>query len=322
MNAFRLEKEQAIRMLQKMVTIRQFEENVARLFAEGKIPGFVHTYIGEEACAVGICLNLRNEDYIMSTHRGHGHYIAKGGDMKVLMAEIMGRATGCCKGKGGSMHFSYMKKNIVFSTGIVGSGIPIAVGIGLALKMKGTDNVVTCFFGDGASNQGVFHEGINQAAIWSLPVIFVCENNLYATTTHISKSLSINDIADRATAYGIPGVSVDGNDLMAVCKAGSEAIERAREGRGPTLMECKTYRFRGHYEGDPQVYRTKEEVENWRKKCPIIRFKNNLLERGIIDNEDLKKMEREVSEEIDLAVKFALDSPWPKPEYAMENLYA
>jgi len=314
--------EKLIEMYRKMLEIRHFEEKVYELYGQNLVPGTIHLYAGQEAVAVGVCANLRKEDYIVSTHRGHGHCIAKGADLKRVMAEILGKKTGYCRGKGGSMHIADFSIGILGATGVVGAGIPIAVGAGLSIKLRGTDQVVACFFGDGASNQGTFHEGINMAAIWKLPVLFVCENNLYAMGTRQSRVMLIENISERAAAYGIPGVTVDGNDVLAVYEAAKEAVERAKRGEGPTLIECKTYRHKGHSRMDPATYRPKEEVEYWLRKDPIPRFRNRLLEMGILTEEEAKKIEEEVLREIEEAVKFALESPYPEPEEALKDVYA
>lgn len=316
------DKEKLVWMYRKMVEIRTFESKVAELFAAGKIPGFVHLYIGEEAVAVGACANLKDTDFITSTHRGHGHCIAKGGRMDLMMAELFGKETGYCKGKGGSMHIADVEIGILGANGIVGGGLGIAPGAGLSAKMRGTDQVTICFFGDGASNQTTFHEGINLASAWKLPVIFVCENNQYGISLHQSKHQNINDVADRATAYGIPGVVIDGNDVMAVYEAVGEAVKRARAGEGPTLIECKTYRWRGHFEGDPQVYRSQEEIEEWKAKDPIPRFEALLAEMGVLTAEEAEAIKKEVAAEVEAAVEFAEKSPEPAPEAALEDLYA
>jgi len=314
--------EKLIEMYRKMLEIRQFEEKVYELYGQNLVPGTIHLYVGQEAVAVGVCANLRKEDYIVSTHRGHGHCIAKGADLKRVMAEILGKKTGYCRGKGGSMHIADFNIGILGATGVVGAGIPIAVGAGLSIKLRGTDQVVACFFGDGASNQGTFHEGINMAAIWKLPVLFVCENNLYAMGTRQSRAMLIENISERAAAYGIPGVTVDGNDVLAVYEAAKEAVERAKRGEGPTLIECKTYRHKGHSRMDPATYRSKEEVEYWLRKDPIPRFRDRLLEMGILTEGEAKKIEEEVLREIEEAVKFALESPYPEPEEALKDVYA
>ncbi|MEM3694943.1 MAG: pyruvate dehydrogenase (acetyl-transferring) E1 component subunit alpha [Candidatus Bathyarchaeia archaeon] len=309
-------------MFRKMVEIRLFEEKVFDLYAQNLVPGTIHLYAGEEAVAVGVCSNLRKDDYITSTHRGHGHCIAKGADLKRTMAEILGKRTGYCKGKGGSMHIADFSIGMLGATAVVGAGIPIAVGAGLSIALRKTDQVVACFFGEGASNQGTFHEGINMAAVWRLPVIFVCENNLYAMGTRQSRVMLIENIADRAAAYGIPGVVVDGNDVLAVYEAAQKAVERARKGGGPTLIECKTYRHKGHSRVDPARYRPKEEVEEWLAKDPIKRFKERLLQDGVLTAEEIRKIEEDVAAEIEEAVRFAMESPYPAPEEALEDVYA
>ncbi len=309
-------------MLRKMVEIRLFEEKVFDLYAQNLVPGTIHLYAGEEAVAVGVCSNLRKDDYITSTHRGHGHCIAKGADLKRTMAEILGKKTGYCKGKGGSMHIADFSIGMLGATAVVGAGIPIAVGAGLSIALRKTDQVVACFFGEGASNQGTFHEGINIAAVWRLPVIFVCENNLYAMGTRQSRVMLIENIADRAAAYGISGVVVDGNDVLAVYEATRRAVERARRGMGPTLIECKTYRHKGHSRVDPARYRPKEEVEEWLAKDPIKRFKERLLQGAVLTAEEIKKIEVDITAEIEEAVRFAMESPYPAPEEALEDVYA
>jgi len=317
-----LSKEKHVEMLRKMLEIRFFEEKVFELYAQNLVPGTIHLYAGEEAVAVGVCSNLRKDDYITSTHRGHGHCIAKGADLKRTMAEILGKKTGYCKGKGGSMHIADFSIGMLGATAVVGAGIPIAVGAGLSIKLRRTDQVVACFFGEGASNQGTFHEGINMASIWKLPVIFVCENNLYAMGTRQSIVMNIENIADRAVAYGIPGGVVDGNDVFAVYEVTEKAVERARKGEGPTLIECKTYRHKGHSRVDPARYRPKEEVEEWLAKDPIKRFKEKLMHARILNEAEIQHIEREVLVEIEEAVKFAIESPFPEPEEALEDVYA
>jgi len=317
-----IEKEKLIEMYRTMVRIRRFEERVAREFADGNIPGSVHSYIGEEAVAAGAIAHLRIDDYILSTHRGHGHLIAKGGKTDLMMAELFAKKTGYNLGKGGSMHIADVDIGILGAMGIVGSGIPIATGAGLSAKMRGTDQVTMCFFGDGASNIGRFHEGINMASIWSLPVIFICENNLYAVSVPQSYSMRIRDVADRAVSYGIPGVVVDGMNVIAVHETAGEAVARARRGEGPTLIECKTYRFRGHAEGLPSPYRTKEELAEWMKKDPIKAYTEKLIEMKVLTKKQADEIDQGMVEEMDQAVKFAQESPFPKPEETLENVYA
>jgi len=316
-----LKKEKMIEMYRKMLEIRHFEEKVYDLYGQNLVPGTIHLYAGQEAVAVGVCANLRRDDYITSTHRGHGHCIAKGGRLNQVMAEILGKKTGYCGGKGGSMHIADFSIGMLGATAVVGAGIPIAAGAGLSIRLRKTDQVVACFFGEGASNQGTFHEGINMAAIWSLPVLFVCENNLYAMGTRQSRVMAIENVADRAAAYGIPGVVVDGNDVMAVYEAAREAVDRARSGKGPTLMECKTYRHKGHSRFDPATYRPKGEVEEWLKRDPVKRFRVRLLEMKALTEDEADKIEQEVVAAVEDAVKFALESPYPAPKEALEDVY-
>ncbi|HEU97381.1 MAG TPA: thiamine pyrophosphate-dependent dehydrogenase E1 component subunit alpha [Fervidicoccus fontis] len=309
-------------MYEMMVKIRRNEEEASKHFAQGKIPGFVHLYMGEEAVAVGAMANLRDDDVITSTHRGHGHFIAKGGSLKEMWAELYGKRTGVCKGKGGSMHIADLRKGELGANGIVGGGIPHAVGAGLAFKLSKSDRVAVAFFGDGASNQQNFHEGLNLASIWRLPVVFICENNLYQISLPYSKQQAIRSVAERGSAYGVPGVEVDGQDVLAVYEVVKEAVERARKGEGPTLIEAKTYRYMGHFEGDPQVYRKKEEVEWWRKnKDPIELFKKKLLDMGISE-EELRAIDAKVEEEVKDAVKFAEESPYPESKELYEDVFS
>jgi len=318
----KLDAEKLREMYTTMLRIRTFEERVSREFAAGNIPGFVHLYIGEEATATGACAALRPDDYITSTHRGHGHLIAKGGRTDRMMAELFGKATGYCKGKGGSMHIADTDLGILGANGIVGAGITIAGGAALSARRRGTDQVVVCFMGDGASNRGTFHEGINLAAVWQLPVIYVIENNLYAEKTRIADTYRLPDLSARAGAFGIPDVTVDGNDVVAVYEAVSEAVARARQGNGPTLLECKTYRQHGHFEGDPQTYKPPEEVEAWQKRDPIVNFRRELLRTGVLTEEAVAEIDREVAAEIDAAVAFAVESPAPAPEETLEDVFA
>jgi pyruvate dehydrogenase E1 component alpha subunit len=305
-----------------MVTIRKFETLTGEMFAAGKIPGFIHLSIGQEASSVGVCSVLRSDDYITTTHRGHGHVIAKGADLKKMFAELMGRKTGYCKGKGGSMHIADFSIGILGANGVVAGGFPIAVGAGLSIKLRKTDQVAVCFFGDGASNRGTFHEALNMAAIWKLPILFVCENNCYASTTRTSYACSVVDIASRAKGYNIPGVSVDGNDILAVRQAAGDAVARARRGEGPTLLENKTYRRRGHFEGDPQKYRDHAEVAEWEQKNdPLFRFTAVLKKKKILTNELEKEIQEKVEIELQEAVKLAEQSEFPEPEEALEDLF-
>ena len=317
-----LTNEKLIEMYRKMLQIRYFEEKVFELYGQNVVPGTIHLYAGEEAVAVGVCSTLRKDDYITSTHRGHGHCIAKGAQLKRIMAEILGKKTGYCKGKGGSMHIADFNVGMLGATAVVGAGLPIAVGAGLSAKLRKTDQVVACFFGEGASNQGTFHESVNMASAWKLPVIFVCENNLYAMGTRQSRIMNIEKVADRAVAYGIPGTSADGNDVFAVYEVSKEAVDRARDGLGPTLIECKTYRHKGHSRVDPAKYRPKQEVEEWLAKDPIKRAKEMLLQTNTLKAIEIQEIEKDVVAEIEEAVKFAMESPFPAPEEALEDVYA
>jgi len=317
-----ISRDRLLLLYERMLKIRHFEDRVKDLFAAGEMPGFVHLYLGQEAVAVGACAGLNDDDYITSTHRGHGHIIAKGGDLKRMMAELYGKATGYNKGKGGSMHIADPGLGILGANGIVGAGLPIATGAGLSAKLRKSGQVAVCFFGDGASNQGTFHEAINIAAAFNLPVVYVCENNLYAVGTRQSKVRKIEDIADRGVGYGIPGLAVDGNDVIAVYEACREAIDRARAGLGPTLVECKTYRWRTHFEGEPDTYRPREEVEAWLKREPIAPYRRRLVEQGILTEEEADRIVARVVEELDEAVEFARTSALPAPESALEGLWA
>lgn len=309
------------RMYKTLVRIRKFESRAVDLFAEGQIPGFLHSYLGEEAIATGVCANLRKTDFITSTHRGHGHIIAKGGDTKYMMAELYGRTTGYCKGKGGSMHIADRDLGILGANGIVGAGQDIAVGAGLAIRYRGTDQVAACFFGDGSTNQGTFHEALNLASVWKLPVIFVCENNHFGISMSQSKHQAIQDIADRAASYGFPGIAVDGNDVMAVYEVAKEAVDRARKGQVPTLIECKTWRWRGHFEGDPGTYKDPKEQEAWMDKEPVGRYRTFLEENGVMTSDETSAIDTMIDDEIDAAIAYASESPLPKPEDVVKDVY-
>jgi len=315
-------RETLLLMVERMLKVRHFEDRVKDLFAAGEMPGFVHLYLGEEAVAVGACAALNDDDYITSTHRGHGHIIAKGGDVKRMMAELYGKATGYNKGKGGSMHIADPSLGILGANGIVGAGLPIATGAGLSAKLRKSGQVTVCFFGDGASNQGTFHEAINIAAAFDLPVVYVCENNLYAVGTRQSDVRKVEDIADRGVGYDIPGLAIDGNDVVAVYEACKEAVDRARAGMGPTLIECKTYRWRTHFEGEPDTYRPPEEVEAWIKREPIAPYRRLLIEQGVLTEAEADGIEANVVRELDEAVEFARQSPLPEPETALQGLWA
>lgn len=315
-------REKLVLMYERMLKIRHFEERVRDLFAAGEMPGFVHLYLGEEAVAAGACAALEETDFITSTHRGHGHIVAKGGEVKRMMAELYGKATGYNKGKGGSMHIAAPTLGILGANGIVGAGLPIATGAGLSAKLRGTGQVALCFFGDGASNQGTFHESVNIASAFDLPVVYVCENNMYGVGTKQCDVRNVQDIADRAVGYGIPGLAVDGNDVIAVYEACREAVERARSGKGPTLIECKTYRWQCHFEGEPDTYRSSEEVAAWREREPIEPYRARLIEQGVLTEDQADAIEADVGRELDDAVEFARESPLPDPETALEGLWA
>ena len=317
-----LTKQQLLGFYQTMSTIRTFETKTVDLFAAGKVPGFVHLYIGEEAVATGVCANLTSKDYITSTHRGHGHLIAKGGKVDLMMAELFGKSTGYCKGKGGSMHIADVELGILGANGIVGAGQPIATGAAFACKYRKSDSVVVCFFGDGASNRGTFHESLNLASIWNLPIVFVCENNMYGISYCQRDHMNICDISDRSAAYGIPGVTVDGNDVVAVYETVAEAVKRARSGDGPSLVECKTWRWRGHFEGDPSVYKDPAEQAEWIKKDPIPRLAKQLLDLGYATQAELDKINETINAQINAAVDFAQNSPNPNPEDVLTDVFA
>jgi len=326
-------KEDLLTYLRQMQEIRAFEDKVYELLGRNLIRGASHLYAGMEAVAVGAIAALRDDDLITSTHRGHGHCHARGDSLaktpqakqdhlNKMMAELCGKATGYCRGRGGSMHIADVEKGNLGATGIVGGNIPVATGAGLAQKLLGTDRVVLCFFGDGAANTGVFHESLNMASIWNLPVVYICENNLYAMSVPWEKASKLPNVADRVSAYGIPGVVVDGQDVLAVREAVSQAVERARRGEGPTLIECKTYRWYGHSRSDPRVYRTREEEEEWRQRDPILILERRLLSEGLATEEELREIEENARQAIERAVKFALEeSPDPHPSELYDGLY-
>lgn len=318
----RVDKEILQQIYQTMVRIRMFEERIMGLFQQGRLPGFLHVSIGQEAVPSAVCAHLRVNDYISSTHRGHGDVIAKGARLDRMMAELYGKKTGYCKGKGGSMHIADLDLGILGANGIVGAGIPIATGTALAFKMRRTDQVVVCFFGDGGANTGAFHEGLNLASVWNLPVVFVCQNNQYAESTPQRIHQKIKDISVRALAYDIPGETVDGMDVLEVYRVAGEAIARARAGGGPTLVECKTYRFHGHYVGDPgTAYRRPEEVEEWKQRDPIATLARRLLAEGVATQAELEAVHQAVQHELEEAIKFAEASPEPDVMEALEDIY-
>ena len=313
-----------VEMLRLMFRIRRFEERLAKLFKRGKLPGFIHLYIGQEATAVGACSALKEEDRITSTHRGHGHVIAKGAQASKMMAELFGKRDGYCQGKGGSMHIVDFALGIMGTNSIVGAGIPIAVGSAWGDKQLGRDWVTVSFFGDGAANQGVFLEAINLAAIWKLPVVFLCENNGYTEWTATEK-LTAGDIADRGRAMNLACSQVDGNDVIAVRAAVGEAVDRGRAGEGPSLIEAKTYRFHGHNEGEEAFsgqYRPEEEIDEWKEKDPIASFSAKLVEWGVLSPEDIEEVDAEEVQRIEEAVEFAQQSPFPEPDDAFKHLFS
>ncbi len=315
--------EDLLLMYRRMLTIRRFEERAIQEYADGILPGFIHSYIGQEAIAVGVCAHLRIDDRIVSNHRGHGHCIAKGADMKRMMAEIYGKKTGYCKGKGGSMHIADFQIGMLGANGIVGAGLPIATGSALAAQLEGGDGISAVFFGDGACGEGEFHESLNLASIWKLPIIYVCENNMYGVNTLTSYSMAAQNIADRAVAYSMPGVVADGNNVVTVYETAEKAVNRARAGEGPSLLEFKTYRWRGHFEGDgmPDL-RPREEIEEWKKKCPVAFTERLMIERGIVDRDAIESMNREIMSQVQKAVDFAIESPFPDPEEALDDIFS
>lgn len=317
----KMDKKRQLWIYRVMNEIRYFEDKAYDLFVENKLRGSVHLYTGEEAIASTIISLLSDSDYITSTHRGHGHGIAKSGDLKAAMAELMGKETGFCGGRGGSMHIADLKKGNLGANAIVGGGIPIAVGGALAQSYLGKDNVTVAFFGDGASNHGTFHESINLASVWKLPVIFVCEVNEFAISVPKRQSTSVKDISARAIGYDIPGVTVDGNDVYALNDVAVMAIERAKRGEGPTLIEAKTYRWRGHWTGDPEVYRTKDDVKAWMEKCPIKRMKAKMLEDKVATLDELNAIEKKAIADVEEAAAFAFSSPEPNPAKVMDNVF-
>jgi len=310
-----------LEMYHRMVRIREFELTAIDLFKRGALKGTVHPYIGQEASGVGVCMALRKDDLIAGTHRSHGHNIAKGADPKRMVAELMGRVTGYCRGRGGSMHIAAMDTGSLGALAVVGSGIPLAVGAGLAFKMRGEDRVAVPFTGDAGVNTGNWHECLNMAAVWNLPVVFVLENNQYGVSTHIKDTTKVTDLSIRAQGYGIPGVRVDGFDVIAVFEAAVAAVERARRGQGPTLLVTEAYRMEGHYAGEPEVYRSRAEVEEYRKKDPLPRFRQYLTGKDPAFQEELNAIDAAIKQEMVEAVKFAKESPEPDPATALDYIY-
>ena len=308
-------------MYRQMFLIRNYEDKIYFMFLEGIMPGTIHQCQGQEACAVGMLFDLSKDDYMTSTHRPAGHCLAKGVSLDSMMAEMFAKSTGCCKGKGGAMHTGDISVGALPAIAITAGGMPVAVGVGLSCKMRKTDNVVVCFLGDGASNEGAFHESMNAASIWNLPVIFVCENNLYGASTHITQVIKIENIADRAAGYGMPGEVVDGNDVLKVNDAATRAIDRARNGEGPTFLELKTYRRRGHSRNDSCGYRDKGEEKKWLEKDPLTICKNYILKNKLGTVEEIDSLEKEVLKSIEAAVEYAKSSPSPTPEEALNNVF-
>ncbi len=318
-------KEQLKSLYETMYRMRRFEEEVFEFYKQGLMPGLAHLYLGEEAIATGVCAALNEDDYIGSTHRGHGHLVARGADIEKMMAEILGKKDGYSKGKGGSMHIMALDKGILGANGIVGAEIPIATGAAYTIKYRGTDQVAVSFFGDSAANQGTFHESINMAAAWSLPIIYIIENNLYGISVDIRDVTNTKDIADRAKAYGIPGAVVDGMDVTAVYEESKKAIERARKGQGPSIIECKTYRWQGHHVGDPAEYRMKkdpDEKAKWMAKCPVQCFKDEAISNKLITKKEINQIEKIIEEEILKAVIFAKENPYPDIEESFTDIFA
>jgi pyruvate dehydrogenase E1 component alpha subunit len=308
--------------LRRMHLIRKFEETAEQSYMRGLVHGTMHLSIGQEASAVGSILHLRPDDYILSTHRGHGHCIAKGADVARMLAEFFGKETGYCRGRGGSMHIADVETGNLGANGIVAGGLPIAVGVGMSIKAQKQSRVCMVFFGDGATNEGAFHEALNLASIWTLPIVFLCENNKYGMSMDIAKAMAVPHVADRAASYAMPGAAVDGNDLPAVAAASRVAIDLARAGRGPSLVECKTYRLRGHSKSDRNLYRTKEEIETWRSRDPIARLESELLAHGRLDAVTLASVRESAQKEIDAALEFAKSSPMPDPSDLTRDVYA
>ena len=311
-----------VELLRQMLLSRHFDEKVNDLYAEGKVHGTAHFYVGQESVAVGAIAALKEGDVITSTHRGHGHAIAFGLDVDRMAAELLGQATGYCHGKGGSMHIADVGAGMLGANGIVGGSMGIACGAAWAFKQRGQDNAAICFFGEGATNEGIFHETLNMAAIWKLPVIFLCENNQYGMSMSVTKATAIENISERAAAYGMPGVTVEGSTLDEVYDATREALDRARAGEGPTLLEAVTYRYLGHSKSDANLYRTREEISTWRKKDPIQRFAAVLEEGGVLEKDEWRKLDEEVKQRIEEAFEKASREPDPQPESALEDVYA
>ncbi len=322
MSDIKITKDEAVFYLKQMMQIRQFEDKIMDLLGQNVAEGGSHLYAGEEAIAVGAMAAIKKDDLITSTHRGHGHCVAKGGELPVLMAEILGKQTGCCKGKGGSLHLADVSTGNLGANGVVGGGFGIAAGAGLTLKMKKTGQVVLCFFGDGAINQGIFHESANMAGKWKLPVVYICENNMYGMSVSVERASAVTDLGKRAAAYDIPSETVDGMDVLAVREAVDKWVDYSRGGKGPSMVVCNTYRYYGHSRSDPRAYRTREEEKEWRDRDCIKVFGRKCVDNKILTQKQVDGIEKEVAGEIEAAVKFAVDSPYPAPEELFEDLYS
>ncbi len=317
-----ISREEALDVYQQLRTIRSFEEKLDTMMKAGKMAGFLHLYVGQEAVAVGVCAHLNDRDYVSSNHRGHGHCIAKGVDLKGMMAELFGRQTGICKGKGGSMHIADVDRGMIGANGIVGAGIPLTVGAALTASIKKTGGVAVGFFGDGATNQGQFHEALNLAGTWKLPAVFILENNGYGEATPAEFAAPMTDLAVRAKSYAMHSLVADGMDFFDVFEKAGEAIERARNGEGPTLVECKTYRFLGHFVGDPIGYRSDEELQDWKtNRDPLNTFETKAIEMGLVSEDALRRIDEEVTAEIEAAVTAAEAAPFPSPEDVLTDVY-
>ena len=318
-----VDNQKKLELYRSMLLIRRFEEKLTELCRiEGKLPGMIILCTGQEAVAAGVCGALAKEDVIISNHRSHGHLLAKGADPKEIMAEIYGKGTGCNRGKSGTLHLAVPEVNALCTTTVVGGGIPIAVGTAFAQQYQKSNHVTACFFGNGAADEGSFHESLNMAALWNLPVLFICENNVYSGAQRQEEHTKVKDLANRAVGYAMPGVVVDGNDAVAVYEATAQARARCLAGEGPTLIECKTYRWRGHGDLDQQVYQPKDEIARWMERCPVQKIREELLGLGLLDEAGIQRIEAEVRETVEAAVQFAEESPWPAPPEALEDVYA
>lgn len=308
-------------LFREMLLIRRFEEKVIEMLSYNKVVGSIHSSVGQEAIAVGVISNLHKDDYVIGTHRGHGHLIAKGADLNKMMAELFGKAGGYSKGKSGSMHMADIDIGHLGTNGIVGGGLSIAQGVALASRMKGTDQVTVCFFGDGTLNIGIFHESLNLGSLWKLPIVYVCENNQYGISTHVRKATAVTNLVNRSLAYDIPGSHIDGMDILAVKEGSKKAIDRARSGNGPSFLVCDTYRFYGHSMNDPRIYRTRKEEDEWKAKCPIKTFQDKLIKSGILALPEIKKIEEEIAQKLNNAINFAEESPYLDPKELEKYVY-